>query len=766
MDETRIVIKNKARLVAQGHNQLKSIDYNETFALFARLEVIRIFLAFATYMNFIVYQMDVKSAFLNSKIKEEVYVKQPPGFENSEFPNHVCKLDKALYGLKQALRAWYESLLTYLTEHKFVRVKTPLVPPNKLGPDLNGKAVNETQYRGSDLKGYSDSDYAGCNMDKKSTSSACQLLGGKLMCWSAKKDHILKGDIELHFIPTEYQLVDNFTKPLDEPTFKRLIVELEESKVWVSTPTSGVGGDIGITTFRNALRARYPPHSSLYVPSPSIIIVRPWFATIGYNGEIGVKGTLKKSCLPPRWRLLMGLIIQCLDYAKIIWEDLINKLNKKSRENIVPYPRFISLLLEHMMSKYENEEVIINPTQAIYKLDVPVDSKAPTPSSQTKEVPKGKKPGAKSRLIRKQSSKHTFESKTEVSKSKTDQSNKDTQSSSAKDISPSHPSPPTPVGGEMHKEVHQVAGGPTSLGATRTNPSILVDQTKSVRDGLKTAHTDLDESEEEEESERYEDTKATSHTGDTSATHPLSPKSTQIQKLMAQVHILRSQQEMLEQQKAKAKEEVASLKIDFNKPLKEQDPLNELNELARKKRKRTSDLKDHSSITQAKVLQFKSLKFPLASALQVLRRLGSIFTSFYVAKLQYVVLLLEEFKFEGDNTPIVIQPPSYSARCKPRLIRWVLLLQGFNIKIKDKKGPENLAVGHLSRLENPNLEMLTEREIADEFLDEHVMVLKSKFNDDEPCETLKILGNCHSGPTSGHHGASVTAKKVYESGFY
>ncbi|GKB99402.1 retrovirus-related pol polyprotein from transposon TNT 1-94, partial [Tanacetum coccineum] len=189
-DETRIVIKNKERLVAQCYNQQEGIDYDETFSPVARLEAIRIFLAFATYMNLIVYQMDVKSAFLN--------------------------------------------------------VKTPMVPPNNLGPDLNGKSVNETQYRGMigslmyltasrpdiqfstclcaryqanpkeshliavkrifrylkgtpslglwypkcsgfDLKGYSDSDYAGCNMDRKSTSGACQLLGGKLVCWSAKK---------------------------------------------------------------------------------------------------------------------------------------------------------------------------------------------------------------------------------------------------------------------------------------------------------------------------------------------------------------------------------------------------------------------------------------------------------------------------------------------------------------------------------------------------------------------------------------------------
>ncbi|GKD94201.1 retrovirus-related pol polyprotein from transposon TNT 1-94 [Tanacetum coccineum] len=121
MDEEWVVTKNKARLVAQGYNQQEGIDYEETFAPVARLEAIRIFLAYAAYMDFMVYQMDVKSAFLNGKILEKVYVQQPPGFESSKFPDHVCKLDKTMYGLKQAPRAWYETLLTFLIQHKFVR---------------------------------------------------------------------------------------------------------------------------------------------------------------------------------------------------------------------------------------------------------------------------------------------------------------------------------------------------------------------------------------------------------------------------------------------------------------------------------------------------------------------------------------------------------------------------------------------------------------------------------------------------------------------
>ena len=94
------VVRNKARLVAQGFCQKEWIDNEETFAPVARLEAIRIFLAFAASKGFKVFQMDVKSAFLNGFIEEEVYVKQPPGFENPKFPNRVYKLQKALYSLK------------------------------------------------------------------------------------------------------------------------------------------------------------------------------------------------------------------------------------------------------------------------------------------------------------------------------------------------------------------------------------------------------------------------------------------------------------------------------------------------------------------------------------------------------------------------------------------------------------------------------------------------------------------------------------------
>nr|GEV95665.1 retrovirus-related Pol polyprotein from transposon TNT 1-94 [Tanacetum cinerariifolium] len=151
-----------------------------------------------------------------------------------------------------------------------------------------------------------------------------------------KRDHILKGDIELHFIPTQYQLADIFTKPLDEPTFKRLIVELakalenskvsffvptggiygevgvntlrnaiakalENSKVSFFIPTGGIYGEVRVNTLRNAIGAHYLPYSSEYVATPSIDIVSPWFETIRYEETIPTKGTLKKSLLPPKW---------------------------------------------------------------------------------------------------------------------------------------------------------------------------------------------------------------------------------------------------------------------------------------------------------------------------------------------------------------------------------------------------------------------------------------------------------------------------------
>ncbi|GKA89667.1 retrovirus-related pol polyprotein from transposon TNT 1-94 [Tanacetum coccineum] len=219
-----IVLKNKVRLVAKGYRQEEGIDFEESFAPVARIEAIKIFLAYAAHKNILVFQMDVKMAFLNGVLKEEVYVSQPEGFVNQENPNHVFRLKKALYGLKQAPRAWYDLLSKFLLSQKFVKdvVDPTLFTQNegndlissKLDEDPNGTPVDPTPYRGMvgslmyltasrpnlvfaacmcardtgfNLTAFADADHAGYQDSRKSTPGSAQFLGEKLVSWSSKK---------------------------------------------------------------------------------------------------------------------------------------------------------------------------------------------------------------------------------------------------------------------------------------------------------------------------------------------------------------------------------------------------------------------------------------------------------------------------------------------------------------------------------------------------------------------------------------------------
>ena len=137
LDELGGILKNKARLVARGYLQEEGIDFEESFAPVARLEAVRIFLAYAAHKNMLVYQMDVKTAFLNGILREEVYVSQPDGFIDSDKPNHVYKLKKALYGLKQAPRAWYDMLSSFLISQGFSKGKVdPTLFVRREGKDI------------------------------------------------------------------------------------------------------------------------------------------------------------------------------------------------------------------------------------------------------------------------------------------------------------------------------------------------------------------------------------------------------------------------------------------------------------------------------------------------------------------------------------------------------------------------------------------------------------------------------------------------------
>jgi hypothetical protein len=137
LDAEGNVIRNKSRLVAKGYTQEEGIDFEESFAPVARLEAVRIFLAYAAHKNMVVYQMDVKTAFLNGQLREEVYVSQPEGFVDPEHPNHVYRLKKALYGLKQAPRAWYDKLTAFLLANSFTKgLLDPTLFIQKHGEDV------------------------------------------------------------------------------------------------------------------------------------------------------------------------------------------------------------------------------------------------------------------------------------------------------------------------------------------------------------------------------------------------------------------------------------------------------------------------------------------------------------------------------------------------------------------------------------------------------------------------------------------------------
>nr|GEU73208.1 hypothetical protein [Tanacetum cinerariifolium] len=249
LDEYGDVLKNKARLVAKGYRQEEGIDFEEPFAPVARIEAIRIFIANAARRNMTVYQMDVKTAFMNGELKEEVYVSQPKGFVDPDHPTHVYRLKKALYGLKQAPRAWYDTLSRFFLDNNFSKglqvsqspggifinqskfaleilkkfgmdpcdsVDTPMVDRLKLDEDLSGIPVDQTRFHsmvGSlmyliasrpdlvfaglwyskdttmALTAYADVDHAGCQDTRKSTSGGAQFLGNKLVSWSSKKQH-------------------------------------------------------------------------------------------------------------------------------------------------------------------------------------------------------------------------------------------------------------------------------------------------------------------------------------------------------------------------------------------------------------------------------------------------------------------------------------------------------------------------------------------------------------------------------------------------
>ncbi|GJV79587.1 putative ribonuclease H-like domain-containing protein [Tanacetum coccineum] len=194
-DERGIVIRNKARLVAQGYTQEEGIDYDEVFSPVARIEAIRLFLTYASFKDFVVYQMDVKSAFLYRKIEEEVCVCQPPGFEDPDFPDRVYKVEKALSMIGSLMYLTSSRLDIMFSVCACARYQvnpkvSHLYAMKRIFRYLKGQPKLGLWYpkdSSFDLVAYTDSDYAGASLDMKSTTGGCQFLGCRLILWQCKK---------------------------------------------------------------------------------------------------------------------------------------------------------------------------------------------------------------------------------------------------------------------------------------------------------------------------------------------------------------------------------------------------------------------------------------------------------------------------------------------------------------------------------------------------------------------------------------------------
>ncbi|GJV49471.1 retrovirus-related pol polyprotein from transposon TNT 1-94 [Tanacetum coccineum] len=254
LDELGGVLKNKARLVARGYHQEEGIDFEESFSPVARLEALKIFIAYAAHKNMTIYQMDFKTAFLNGILREEVYVSKPDGFVDQDNPNHVYKLKKALYGLKQAPRAWQRHLTglqisqspigIILNQSKYALeiikkygmetsdpVDTPMVEKSKLDEDPQRKAVDPTRYRGMiDSLMYLTSVVCMCaRYQAKPTEKHLHAALIMLVDKKPEEVHLEQVEnrvVELYFVRIKYQLADIFTKALGRERLEFLINKL------------------------------------------------------------------------------------------------------------------------------------------------------------------------------------------------------------------------------------------------------------------------------------------------------------------------------------------------------------------------------------------------------------------------------------------------------------------------------------------------------------------------------------------------------------
>ncbi|GJS36193.1 retrovirus-related pol polyprotein from transposon TNT 1-94 [Tanacetum coccineum] len=252
LDEYGDVLKNKARLVAKGYRQEEGIDFEESFAPVARIEAIRIFIANAATKNMIIYQMDVKTAFLNGDLQEEVFVSQPEGFEDQDNPTHVYRLKKALYGLKQAPRAWYDTLSKFLMANNFFK---GAVDPT-LFTRKSGKHILLVQIYVDDII-FASTDHNACNIFSKEMSSKFQMsMMGQMSFFLGLQVSQSPGGIFINQAKYALETLKKYgmdlSDPVDTPMVDRL--KLDEDLMGIPVDQTRFRGMVGSLMYLTASR--------------------------------------------------------------------------------------------------------------------------------------------------------------------------------------------------------------------------------------------------------------------------------------------------------------------------------------------------------------------------------------------------------------------------------------------------------------------------------------------------------------------------------
>ncbi|GJS10510.1 retrovirus-related pol polyprotein from transposon TNT 1-94 [Tanacetum coccineum] len=357
----------------KGYGQEEGINFKESFAPVARLEAVRIFVAYAAYKNFPIYRIDVKASFQNGPLKEEVFVTQPDGFVDPDFPNHVYCLKKALYGLKQAPRAWYDKLSSFLIKNHFAKgssitprnlymqsqytldllkkhgmekcdtISTPMAT-GKLDANLKGTQVDQTKYQsmigglmyltasrpdiafatfdsGFELVAYSDADHVGCNDDCKSTSGGIQFLGDKLVSWSSKmlqQCPLRKVQLNFTLSGPEYQLADLFTKALPKESFEYLVHRIviimaqQQQQQQIILADQLVPKFLRIGRCNNYTVLQNIPCSPECKIVGQILLDHPLRYIVGYQGVVDKLSAFYTKFLAQPWQIMFKVLNRCL----------------------------------------------------------------------------------------------------------------------------------------------------------------------------------------------------------------------------------------------------------------------------------------------------------------------------------------------------------------------------------------------------------------------------------------------------------------------